>query len=325
MSIRLAKRREGVVALTHTEIMLVLATIILLLLLAKNFDLTNAKVELAEEREKVSVLEEQASESASEALERKEQADFAREVKAILVQGGVAEENTEPARLAEAVSVLVAEKRRGEARDAAVDEALTQAGMLEEVRDDSESGVAEKIERMGKNAAVGAAARQALGDDEADADSVKERISELKETERKFAELDGKQPTDEERRISDLKSKIGCLPCWLGSGKRKYYYAYDITYHADTNSFGVKPSRDWKRGAEIVDGALGGELSVLKNHPRGLMTSDEFLAFSRRIAAHKNRLHGGECHLMATINKNRVDGNVIEFVRDKVGFCPIYR
>ena len=331
MSVRLAKRREGVVALTHTEIMLVLATVILLLLLAKNHDLSAAKNELAKERAKVSALEEQASESANEAVARKEQVDFAREVRAMLVRGGVADENAESARLAEAVNLLVAENERGKARDSAVNQALIQAGILEEIRDESvDSGdlAAEQIKRMGESAAVGKAARAALGDGGADAESVKERISALKNTEQKFAELSIRQKSDKERRISDLKSKIGCLPCWLGSGEaggRKYYFAYDIVYHADANAFSVKPNRDWKSGAGVVSGALSGELSVLKNYPRGLITSDEFLNFGRRVAAHKNRRHGRECSLMATINKNRVDGKVIEFVRDKVGFCPIWR
>ena len=132
MSARLAKRRENVVALTHTEIMLVLATVILLLLLAKDMDLT-------QERKKVSALEEQISESADEAVERKEQANLAQEVKTILVNGGVAEENAKPARLAEAVSMLVTESRRDKAHNDVVNEALIQAGIFEDVEDDSDN------------------------------------------------------------------------------------------------------------------------------------------------------------------------------------------
>lgn len=323
MSVRLAKRREGIVSLTHTEIMLVLATVILLLLLVKSVELTKTESQLAEERERVSALEEETSESAQDAAERKAQVDFAEEVKAILVSGGVAEESAESARLAEAVSVLVVERRRGQARDAAVKEALIQAEMLEDNPETEGDLSAEKIKRMGENAAIGKAAREALNDDAADADSVKGRIDELKEAEQKIAALDGEQLSEEERRNNDLRSKIGCVPCWLREGEgRKYYYAYDITYHADTNSFSMKPHRDWKSGAKVVADALSGELSILKDYPRGLMTENDFLIFGRRIAPHKNRRHGEECRLMATLNEES-NGLVIKFVRDKVKFCPI--
>ncbi|MGI9228673.1 MAG: hypothetical protein ACR2P9_02315 [Gammaproteobacteria bacterium] len=210
MSVRLLKRREGVLALTQTEIMLILATIILLLLMAKTLELARFKDDLAP---------------------------------------------PEP-----------------------VEDTTGIGG------DEGEEGEGEEGE--GK-------------------------------------EGEGKEGEGGEG--EGLVGKIGCLPCWLRSGKRKYYFAYDITYHPDADSFSIRPNRDWERDAKIVNDALNGALSILKDFPTEQMSKDEFLNFGRRIITSKNIQHGEECRLMATINKAKVDGNVIEFVRDKVGFCPIFR
>ena len=332
MSVRLAKRREGVVALTHTEIMLVLATVILLLLLAKNIDLTDAKKDLKKEQEKISALEAQANESANDALERKEQADFAQEVKAILINGGVAEENAEPARLAAAVSVLVAESRRDEARDNAVNEALIQAGMLEDVGDDSDKKddlAAQKIKQMGENAAIGKAVRETLGEDAINPEIAGEQIAEWKHVADSIVNqnLDDEKLTGEEQRIKDLKKEVGFLPCWLGDKSPRYYLTYNLTYFPRADQFKIARHRHWDAKVTTVSDALSGGLAVLKEYPRKMVSRKVFLAFARRVDNAKNRLYGNNgCRLAVTINKRGVDLTVTnDFIFGRAGFYPIGR
>ena len=271
MSVRLAKRREGIVSLTHTEIMLVLATVILLLLLAKDIDLSKSETnlatarkeksevesELAKARDEIAALQEQEGESAGEAAARKAKVDSADEVRSVLVRGGFVDESAGPERLGPAVSILAANNQRADELDAAVDEALSRSGTEAKngKADGSEESAAhernEQVKKMGESAAVGKAAREALGEDTTDAESVEARIVELKKAEREAAELRNRQSAGKDRQSRDLKEKIGCLPCWLGDGKRRYYFAYDLTYHADSNSFGIKPNNDWKAGAKV--------------------------------------------------------------------------
>ena len=385
MNIRLARRREGVVSLTHTEIMLILATVILLLLLAKSVELDANKIELdtvkselasaksnlEESLQAVEALGDQTDQSAKEAKERKKQIDLAQEVKAILVREGIVEENSEPAQITAAISAMSSDNKRAQELEDAINETLFDAGIAKislRASETSESVAAEAIKQLAENAAIGKAVREnldndlitaqqnsadasesvaaevikqlaenteivktvrgALDDSKADAESIKQRIDEWTDAEQKIAELQENQLSDKDQLISDLRSKIGCVPCWLGSGEAgesRYYFAYDITYHYNADSFDIKPSKDWDKGVEIVNDALNGGLSDLKKHPEGIIDRDDFLRFGERIVSHKDQHHGEECSLMVTINKDQVDGNVIEFIREQVGFCPIYK
>lgn len=294
MSAHLAKRREGVVALTHTEIMLVLATIILLLLLVKSNELKIKSNELSKEQSKVVALEKRANQSAEEADERKKQVDFAQEVTSKLFDSGLVEKDSSPAQRLTDLSRLIE-----------VTEALVQAKVIDKSLDglnDDNDKLKEKLEQMRENAAIGVAARESLGGNITNVEELKQGVRELK--------------------IGDLSRTIGCTPCWLGSGDLKYYFTYNITY--SNGSYSIKPHADWGRGAEIVDDALSGELSVLRDYPRDLMTQDEFLAFGRKVDLHKNRHHNAECSLMASINEE-ANGEVVKFVRHEVNFCPIFR
>ena len=121
----------------------------------------------------------------------------------------------------------------------------------------------------------------------------------------------------------NLKSRVGCLPCWLGDGKPLYYFAYDINYRG--GRYQISPHRNLQSGAPVVNDALEGEVRIIKNYPRGPISRKEFLAFGKKITAAQKRLYGdNQCKMAIRIN-DEADGKIIKFVRDQAGFCPIYR
>ena len=339
MSMRPDKRRETIVALTHTEIMLVLAAVILLLLLARDYALTKAGEDLAETRERVAILEKTRAVPPSEAEKGEPDANPDDKVLDILVEGGIVDrEGKDRQQLGKeaetAVSALVDEKRRKEELDRVVDEVLTMTDVSSgpekpaaESPEDKARKRKEGIKRMSESAAIGDATRDALGMEDADAESVKERIAELMDSEKEGGtkEKEHKEEVAELRRQMEaqkggnLRDKIGCVPCWLGEGKRKYYFSYDVTYGAESGSFQIKPHGDWK-----FIGDVNGKMSVLKDYPKGALTNREFRSFGERVNRHKIRAYGPECRLAVRVN-DEADGKVIKIIRDEAGFCPIYK
>ena len=183
-----------------------------------------------------------------------------------------------------------------------------------------------KIKQMGETAAIGKAARESLNDDKADAESVRERINELKNIEQKFSALDGKHLSEEERRIRDLKKEVGFLPCWLGDKSPRYYLTYNLTYFPRTDQFKIARHRHWDAKVATVSDALSGGLAVLKEYPRKMVSREGVLAFARRVDNAKNRLYGNNgCRLAVTINKKGVDLTVTnDFIFREAGFYPIW-
>ena len=304
MNFRMAKRREGIVSLTHTEIMLVLMTIIILLLLAKSFALSKTKQELERANQTIKALAGSDNESAPG---RQEPVDLEAEINEILVQNGVSVDDGSRQSLVKAVRQQVDEnKQRGE-REAAIAAALEQAGVGSKQDGTAETrfpAIEEQVGELARKAAVGEAVREAFGEEQMDPEKAKDRIANLQ--------------------ANDLKGKIGCVPCWTRPGKRQYYFAYDITYDAAKDSFRVQPHKDWDSGAPVVDAALDGEMSFLKRYPRRRVTRNKLLAFGQQVQERRKRAYSEDCHLMVSINED-ADGKIVKFVRHQVGFCPIFR
>ena len=305
MNFRMARRREGIVSLTHTEIMLVLMTIIILLLLAKSFALSKSEQDRQRAEQTVELLA--GAERKSEPREQKP-VDLAAEIVGMLVREGVGVDDPSSEALVEAVRQQVGENRQRKAREAAIARALEKAGVASKQDGEPASDpppIEEQIEQLADQAAVGEAVRAALGEEQMSPEAAEDRIASLQ--------------------ANDLKGKIGCVPCWLRPGQRQYYFAYNLTYDAAKDSFRVQPHKDWDSGAPVVDAALDGELSILKRYPRRRVTRSKLLAFGQQVQERRRRRYSEDCRLMVRINKDEVDGNVIEFVRDRVGFCPIFR
>lgn len=349
----LAWGREAIVSLTQTEIMLVLAVVILLLLLARNADLVAATEDVEAVKRLNVALEERTKATQEEILEQKTQADLAREVKEVLVRGGSGSPNgSETPRLqprdVATIEGALQEQRQQVAEQKAVDRALQRAatGSREQPKVD-------RIEELGNEAGLATALRESLSS---------ERLRELQEAIKRdrAAESNGQQPLEsevaeqvstsevgKEREDQAVKSllaewlqetqahggegdQVGFDPCWPGPGRRlarRYYIAFDIT-HRDER-FLVKPHADWKSGVAIVDQALSGPLTVLREHPKDWTTPEGLREFGGRVEEALNPMReSGEyprqCLLVTTLNEE-ASGAVAKFLRITVGLYPITR
>lgn len=79
----------------------------------------------------------------------------------------------------------------------------------------------------------------------------------------------------------------------------------------------------------IVDEALAGPLSGLRSYPQAFASTQEMLAFGRRLDAavnplRENGLYAPECLLVVTLNEE-ASGAVAKFLRREVGLYPITR
>lgn len=349
----LAWGREAIVSLTQTEIMLVLAVVILLLLLAKNADLAAATEDVEAVKRLNVALEERTTATQEEILEQKSQADLAREVKEVLVRGGSeSPSESETSRLqpddVAAIEEAIQHRRQQTAEQEAVDRALQHAAT-----GSPEQPKADRIEELGNEAGLAKALRESLSP---------ERLDELQEAieNDRAAESGPQQPlgsevaeqqvaanevgkgrseavrsllaewlqeTREQRGEGD---QVGFDPCWPGSGRRlerRYYIAFEITHEA--GRFLVKPHADWQSGAAIVNRALSDPLAVLREHPKGWTTPERLRAFGERVEeALKPMRESGEyprrCLLVTTLNEE-ASGAVAKFLRITVGLYPITR
>lgn len=129
---------------------------------------------------------------------------------------------------------------------------------------------------------------------------------------------------------------VGFDPCWRrhAEGDRQYYFAYDITFESEPEPGGyrIEPHRDWRAGVPIIEEALATDLNVLKDFPKGVTTARELKAFGRRVelalaGKRDERPDDGyidNCLLAVTLDRN-APGWVAEFIRMEVGFYPITR
>lgn len=334
--------------MTQTEIMLVLAAVVLVLLLVKSGDLAVAKEELTQAEERFATLVEQSALSFPDVAEQRAQADLAQEVREVLMRGGAVppgEQGAARLRPRDVATVRDLVEERGErAREGdAVDRALERAGQ-------SPSGQAqsrqEQIERLGGDAALGAALKRSLSEERQRA--LREALARAREATASAggAASDSPAQSRENEPVEDLLAdwlgaaetasagklgdQVGFNPCWPGPGgvgERRYYIAYHLSY-AD-GRYVVRPHTDWQAGAPVVDEALAGPLSVLRSYPRGAVTGEELRAFGRRIDAalaplRQSRRYAPECLLVATLNEE-ASGTVAKFLRRDVRLYPITR
>lgn len=295
-------KREGVVALTQTEIMLVLAVVILLLLAAKNADLNEAREHIARmEAAALGAAKTSENKAANKQEENGPPDDAAKDapVDEELVAGGVAA----PPRMPLGAGEPPPQPAPPQFSAQTSAEEQTAAELLEET-------VAENARLKNENQQL----REQIAARGDAADNVQPRREESPARE-----------SSDNSAAANLRKKIGCLPCWLGSGKPAYYSTFNITYYAADDKFRIAPHRHLQSNAAAVRDALAGALSAAQTPPRGKIGRADFLAFAEKIRRAKLRQYGGDnCRLAATINEE-ASGRVIKFIRDDAGFCPIYR
>ena len=286
-------RRERIVTLTQVEIMLVLAIIILVLAAAKNADLNEARLLIADSKTRGKVLEDEKNDLA-EKLAAAENAAQKTAANTPPAPSDLDEEITE-----ELISGGGGEKRPplGKTTALSVSAKNTAAESLPEKKEPTV-----KQESAAQNTLRAENAR------------LKNEIAALQQNARRAAAA------------QKIKNEVGFLPCWPGAQKRRYYFAYNITYFPGGDNFRIAPHPDLASGAEVVRRALAGELAALNDYPRGLISRRLFLQFAKKITAAQKRLYGNECRLAVTINKRGVDLTITnDFIYRRAGFYPAGR
>ena len=262
-------RREGIIPITHTEIMLVLAVVLLLLLVASN---TNWRVRFAQAEEIIDSLEEREEMSPETLVEQQRQLDLGREVKDALVRAGVAPSEDKATLTPEditAIEKLVEDNNRIDQALAEVEATINGARSEIESQDEQQSDVAsraQRIEQLAANARIGEMVRRTM--EGADQDVVNESAS-IEELERRVRRLLGDAAAESavtgDAGEGDL---VGFNPCWPGDAardNRRYYFAYNLTY-AD-NRYQIEPHIDWNQRIPVIDAALSGELAIMHDYP----------------------------------------------------------
>ena len=389
----MSRRREGIVSLTQTEIMLVLAVVILILLIAKNGELLAASGELAAKNETLAAVCERNPEQAeclvlanstpsseSSPTEPSAEIDESAPVPANLEPGpnSPAEQYEQLA----AVLELESDASFEQVRETVKEVAETDAVVRDELKLGSDASPEQVRETVKKTAETDAVVRDelklhsdaspeqiretlgdikqkaGLTDDDAqtsrqEADAQAERLKEDMESVRTALGLDDSESSEaitatidnlqqklaeataeaKKLRAEKAGDKVGFNPCWpgprLAGEEGKYYYsAFDLTYYPADRQFKIAPHKDLQSAVAVVQNALGGELRVIKNYPKGKITREAFQAFAGKINAAKNRQYHGnkaqaDCLLAATINEtatNRENKFIL-----KAGFYPISR
>ena len=381
----MSRRREGIVSLTQTEIMLVLAVVILILLIAKNGELLAASGELAAKNETLAavcernpeqaeclVLANSAASSESSPTEPSAEIDESAPVPANLEPGpnSPAEQYEQLAAVLQDELKLESDASFEQVRETVKEVAATDAVVRDELKLGSDASPEQVRETVKKTAETDAVVRdelklhsdaspeqirETLGDikqkagmtdDDAqtslqEADTQAKRLKENMESARtalgldKSADSDSSEATAEAKKLRAEKAgdKVGFNPCWpgprLAGEEGKYYYStFDLTYYPADRQFKIAPHKDLQSAVAVVRNALGGELRVIKNYPKGKITREAFQAFAGKINAAKNRQYRGnkaqaDCLLAATINEtatNRENKFIL-----KAGFYPISR
>lgn len=344
----LVRQREKIISLTQTEIMFVLATIILILLLGKNTELVDKQNELTQVRNDL-----QAQQTATAAAIEEDALD--EEFIGVLSEQGVIDEDetSSPAQRREsatqAVNNLLQEKQQATELRREIDKKRNN-NRAAQSRAESSSPRAHQerlqhLEAMNQNAAIGESAAAALGLDEPTPAAVQQRIGELMQAEQaaqgnntntnnmastanNTSENNNNATqtalTQEEAR--DIKERIGFLPCWRRAGTPAYYFTYALTYDAARQQYQIAAHPNLQSSAAVVRAALDSHLRVLQNFNNSWQSADELQQFGNQVERAKKAMYGEhtECRLAVSINEE-VRGTIIKFIRTATNFYPIYR
>ena len=314
-----ARKREKIVSLSQTEMMFVIAAVALVLFLLADTQRRTAQTSESKISEELTALRETAARDDAPPEE-----DMLAEVAEILTaEGALAAGENSPQRLRreipDAVRELARQKNESAAAQKEIDDALsaTDAADAANVADaeDSDSR-AQRIRRLLQDAARGEAAADALGVGDTPPATIAAEIKNLRRA------IEGK---DTRGNTLDHKLRFGFLPCWLGRGAQEppYYFALGVVYRS--GRYKIEPHPHLRAQAAVVRSALAGDLALLSSPPSGWIGEDEFEQFGRRAQRQKNLQYPNnpECRLIAKINRG-AGGHQIVFVRDRVGFYPIY-
>lgn len=116
---------------------------------------------------------------------------------------------------------------------------------------------------------------------------------------------------------------VNFIPCWLGDGlRKKYYFTFRLTYSNTTKKYTISPHPDQKSDNETVLTDVRHRLPALKEYPKGQVDKEVMEKYTRKLNTQKEKVHGEECRLAATLN-DEVNGKIIKYIRDEFKLYPI--
>lgn len=312
------KRHDHIIAISQSELMLVVALVFLLLAF---FAGAPAHRESAEEDPAGEAEQEELQPEEEESAEAAEEADPDEEVEETLSDEGEEQEG-------EGVEMVLVEEKTGSNHDfphqEVTDEeivrelvlALEKRGLLDEAAE-TEDGrrkelalqeVGKALERLGE-----------LEDLEADVDRILSDSGIGQHEDRQAAMRDLSEKLEEYR-----ADEIGFTPCWRGDGSPAYYKAFDITYDPGTDTFLVARHADTDSGDPTVRQDVRSRLPALLEHPTGRVDRATMVAYARKLNAQKDRVHGSECQLATTIDEES-RGRTVKFINNELNLYTVYR
>lgn len=118
--------------------------------------------------------------------------------------------------------------------------------------------------------------------------------------------------------------KVGFDPCWPRDDLPYHYFAFDIEYSAVTQLFSIRRFRYQDQYSEERSIELHAQLPILNEYPKVPVDRDTILNYAMRLNEEKEKKYGSDCRLSTEINKEGVDSTIIEFVRDELKLYPIW-
>ncbi len=327
-----ARQRGRIISLTHTEIMFILTAVVLILLLAKEFDLAKATTEISDLQEKqVLIASDELGEQVTQILLREKVIS-----EATLNKAKKGDELLLSA-VTDAVEELVTQQQQAEDLEKLVDSALdisTQPSQPESAEsalaedDELAQQRADKLAKLQNDAAGGQAAAEALNIDNPAPEQIQQAISNLRDIAQEAGVLEATASLNE---IDRYKLRFGFLPCWLGQGEQpQYFYTYRTTFdNTQPKPYRIQPHAHLNANAQVVKNAISSELRILLDYPKGWIDSNTLENFGKQVQARKKRMYAdqpekADCRLVTLINRKPTTGEEIVFIRDAVGFYPIY-
>lgn len=322
-------KREMIITMTSVEIMLILVVVVLFLLVIKNTELVQQTEQVQKLEEEFAILSDEDIQNAGEARAAKYVGGKVTQLMAsagkALSDSPLSESKHE---IVATVSLLLENSRQHEALREKLSGLINREGSAEQYSDDQ---ILSKLSVIVSDAEIGQKVRDSLPLHETFAASpaeIAEQVGERLDENEVLREQLGYETSTEKTadvRKRNLRDKIGFLPCWI-RGNSSYYFAYDITYYPASQKYKISVHKDLENNSDpIVSAAIRRGLPSLLQYPQDLISIDELIAFGQQLNKEKTSQYGQKCWLVATISKKGVDGTIIEPIRDKAHFYPIYR
>ncbi len=275
--------RKTIISLTQTEIMFILATMILVMLLAQKRE----NLRLQDENQAIMSL----PDSAFQADQHSPKSRMSGEVKNVLDSSGSVDSDGTSTRLGSSKDA-----RNGENLPAATEDrknepirqTLDRIGAADLVREDLTEE--ERLRELIRLASIGKGLEI-----HNQADVLPE---DIKWTETGSSFIDSVPDVSRQT----LANKVGFDPCWpkVADGYISYHFTFSTVYDSETDLYRMEPA--WDESVLQVRNDLDSVMAVLRRRPEGWITEDEFARFGEEVREQTRTVYRTDCLLVTRIN-----------------------